>query len=86
MAFAAQIILLRLLEPADFGALAFGLLVVGYLYLQGARSHTPYFLASTCFHRVFVVLPGMATLYALGARPQLCIGCGAVDATLVVLT
>ena len=65
---------------------AFGLLVVGYLYVQGARTHTPYFLASTCFHRVFVVLPGMATLYALGARPELCIGCGAVDATLVVLT
>ena len=33
LAFAAQIILLRLLEPADFGALAFGLLVVNTLGL-----------------------------------------------------
>jgi O-antigen/teichoic acid export membrane protein len=33
LSFAAQIVLLRLLEPADFGALAFGLLVVNTLGL-----------------------------------------------------
>ena len=73
-------------ETAIYRACGLLILTIGYFYIQGARSNSYHFAASSVFDRVTFVPLGLIALYFLGCPLQLCLAFGILDPILAVLT
>ena len=73
----AEAAMLRLTGVAVF--------VIGYFYIQGARSNSPTFVAETCFDRL-VLVPPLLLLMILYSRFMLCLAFLLLDPLLALLT
>ena len=94
--------LLHLLVPGVVGQLLFmpiseveeplyrvvgvSLLVIGYFYIQSARSNTYFFVTTTILDRLTFVPAGIIICYLGGAPVQICAAFGILDPVLALLT
>mmetsp|Transcript_2025 Transcript_2025/g.4682 ORF Transcript_2025/g.4682 Transcript_2025/m.4682 type:complete len:186 (-) Transcript_2025:25-582(-) len=77
------------LEPAEaqiarLGGM--GMMVVGYFYMQMARTNSPFVVAASIFNRLLLVPPMFAVAGMLGARWQVCLAIALLDTALALLT
>eukprot|EP00929_Paragymnodinium_shiwhaense_P028893 TRINITY_DN16673_c0_g1_i1.p1 TRINITY_DN16673_c0_g1~~TRINITY_DN16673_c0_g1_i1.p1 ORF type:complete len:292 (+),score=18.41 TRINITY_DN16673_c0_g1_i1:98-973(+) len=72
-------------EAGVYRILGIEVVIIGYLYIQNARSNLEHAVAATTLDRLLVPLP-LAGIWMLGAPWQLCAAFGVLDPLLACLT